>query len=87
MNRKKFWKKINGSPKNVAMHDMETFLNGIAPKDGQRGSHVKYKRDNKSSGERDFNLQPTKDGKCKPYQVRQVMDALKDDIKNGVITL
>jgi hypothetical protein len=61
--------------KNLSLDDLRKFVVdvGLIARSG-RGSHIVISHPNIYEI---LNLQPTKDGKAKPYQVRQVRDFVK----------
>ncbi|RAI88357.1 type II toxin-antitoxin system HicA family toxin [Algoriphagus yeomjeoni] len=62
------------SDKNLSISDLKTLLTQLGFQDrGGAGSHTIYKRDEIPEM---INIQSTKDGKAKPYQVKQIREII-----------
>jgi predicted RNA binding protein YcfA (HicA-like mRNA interferase family) len=68
------------APANVSLSDLIKIIEGIGYVFArQGGSHKIYKRANSPM----INIQVAKDGKAKPYQVRQVLDIIEAGAAKG----
>lgn len=68
--KEKLWQKANTNPQNLTFAEFETLLSQCGWKfSRQKGSHSLWYSPNNQP----LPIQPQKDGKAKPYQVKQFL--------------
>jgi predicted RNA binding protein YcfA (HicA-like mRNA interferase family) len=76
VNRRKLLERLLGGSKNISFNEFTSLLEGFGFKlDRVRGSHHVYIRESNAEM---LSVQPRKDGKAKPYQLRQLLKLIEE---------
>jgi len=77
---RELYEKANNNPAGIRFKELNKLCECAGLKfDRSQGSHFIYKRENPSFI---LSIQKMRDGKAKPYQVRQLLDFIKDHSLN-----